>query len=52
MNANVWDVLAVAFFVGIIYVLVRPRSKALDAVNGAFDLFIGMVRQAVDLANT
>lgn len=52
MRATLWDVLALAFVVAVVYVLVRPRSKAADLVEGVGNMMIALVRQATDLAST
>lgn len=46
------DVLALAFVAALIYVLVRPQSKAADMVEGFGNMLIALVRQATDLAST
>jgi ABC-type sulfate transport system permease component len=50
-GATFWDVFALLFVVALVYVLVRPRSKAGALVEGFMNMFIALVRQATDLAN-
>lgn len=50
MWARFGDAFAVVFIVAIVYVLVRPRSKAGDLVEAVADLIIALVRGATDLA--
>jgi len=47
MFTTVGEWLGVAFLVGIVYVLVRPRSKAGEAVTGVMDMFASLVRAMV-----
>lgn len=49
-GANLGDWLMLLFVVGIVFVLVRPKSKAAEAVDGLANLFIAMVKRAADLA--
>lgn len=44
------DVLAVVFVVLIVYILVRPRSKAADLVQAVGDMLISLVRAATGIA--
>lgn len=46
------DWLGLAFVVAIIYVIVRPRSKAGEAVEAVGQFMISMVRRATDLASS
>jgi protein-S-isoprenylcysteine O-methyltransferase Ste14 len=50
MGARIMDVLALVFIVLIVYVLVRPRSKAADLVQAIGDMLISIVRAATNLA--
>lgn len=50
MKRDAGDVIAVLFLVAIVYVLVRPRSRAGELVNGLFRAVNAMVRRAADLA--
>lgn len=50
-TTTAWDVLSLAFVVAVMYVLVRPRSKAAEMVEGIGDMLIALVRQATDLAS-
>lgn len=50
MRSNIGDVLAISFVLAIVYVLVRPRSKAAEAIQAVGDMLVAMVRRAVDLA--
>lgn len=43
------DLVAVVFLLAIVYVLVRPRSAAVDAVKAIGDALASLVRTAVDL---
>lgn len=49
MKAMVADLVALVFFVAIIYVLARPRSAAVDAVNAFSGAMVALVRTAVDI---
>jgi hypothetical protein len=49
---SLWDVLALVFILAVIYVLVRPKSKAGELVDGVGNMLIALVRQATDLAST
>lgn len=51
MNATLGDWLALLFLVTIIYVLVRPRSKAAELVDGIAQMLIAMVRRATDITS-
>lgn len=44
------DWLGLLFIVAIIYVLVRPRSKAAELVDAFGRMLVAMVRSATDLA--
>jgi hypothetical protein len=44
------DAIALLFVATIIYVLVRPQSKAASAVVAVADMVTAMVRRATDLA--
>lgn len=48
--SNVWDFFGLLFLVAIIYVVVRPRSKAAETVDAIGRMLVEMVRRAVDLA--
>jgi hypothetical protein len=50
MFSNVADWVFVLFLVAIVYVLVRPRSKAAEAVDAIGQMMVALVRRAVDLA--
>jgi hypothetical protein len=50
MGARIFDILALLFVVLIIYILVRPRSKAADLVQAVGDFLISIVRAATNLA--
>jgi hypothetical protein len=50
MGAGLGDALALIFLVAVIYVLVRPQSKAASAVAAVTDMVTAMVRRATDLA--
>lgn len=52
MGANLADWLGLAFVVGIVYILVRPRSRAAQFVDAVSDLLIALVRSAGQLAAT
>jgi hypothetical protein len=49
-RTTLFDVLSLAFIVAIVYVLVRPRSKVIDLINGLGNMLVSLVRQATDLA--
>jgi hypothetical protein len=46
------DWLAVFFVLAIVYVLVRPRSKAAQLVQAIGTLGTALVRRATDISNT
>lgn len=46
---RVFDWFALLFVVLMVYILVRPRSKAADLVQAFFDMTISLVRSATDL---
>lgn len=50
-GSTVWDFLALAFVVLIIYVLVRPGSKAGEFVDAFFNLLGALIRSATDLGS-
>lgn len=50
MIARFADWFGLAFIVGIIYILVRPRSQAAQAVEAVGHMLVGIVRRATDLA--
>lgn len=50
MRRNAGDVIGLLFIVGIVYVLVRPRSRAGELVTAVFRAGVAMVRKAADLA--
>ena len=50
MIANIGDWIGILFVVAIVYVLVRPRSKAAETVQAVGDMLVSIVRRAVDLA--
>lgn len=50
MLGNVWDWLALLMLVTIVYVLVRPSSKAAETVEAIGNMVVSMVRRAVELA--
>lgn len=43
------DFVTAVFFLTVVYVLVRPRSRAVDLVKSFSDAVTAMVRAAVDL---
>ena len=51
MPARVLDWLGIAFVVAIVYVLVRPRSRAGELVEAFADFIAAMVRSATSLAS-
>lgn len=51
MISGLADWFAVLFIVAIIYVLVRPRSKAAELVDGFGRFVIALVSKATDLAD-
>lgn len=50
MGGRLWDWLALLLVATIVYVLVRPRSKAAELVEALGSAFAAMVRTATDLA--
>jgi hypothetical protein len=44
------DWLSLVFVVAIVYLLVRPGSKAAETVGAFTDMIVSMVRRATDLA--
>lgn len=48
--ARIWDWLALLTVVAIVFVLVRPRSKAAETVDAIGNAMVAMVRTAVSLA--
>ena len=51
MTAELGDWLALLFLVTIIFVLVRPRSKAAELVEAVGSMMVNMVRRATDIAS-
>lgn len=51
MGARIADWLALATVVAVVYVLVRPQSKAAELVDAIAGFVIALVRGAVDLAS-
>lgn len=51
LPSNAADWIAVGFFVAILYVLVRPRSKAGELVDAFMQFMISLARSATDLAS-
>src|SRR4029077_10974665 len=49
---RIFDWLSLVFVAAIVYVLVRPRSKAAELVDGVGNMLVSLVRQATDLAST
>lgn len=43
------DYITATFFVALLYMLVRPNSKAVQAINAVTKALVGMVRTATDL---
>lgn len=50
MGARFADVFALIFIVLIVYILVRPRSKAADLVQAFTDAIIAVLRAATSMA--
>lgn len=50
MNATLGDWLALLFLVTIIYVLVRPGSKAAELVDAVGSMMVAMIKRATDIA--
>jgi hypothetical protein len=50
MGGRLTDWLGLLFVVLIVFVLVRPRSKAAELVDGIGDMLTALVRRATDLA--
>ncbi len=44
------DWIALVFLVALVYVLVRPRSRASELVEAFGNMVVSMVRRATDLA--
>jgi hypothetical protein len=51
MGRGAWDWLALAFVATLIYVLVRPKSHAVDLVVAMGDFIANLVSAATDLAS-
>lgn len=49
--ARIWDWLGILFVVGVIYILVRPGSKAVDAVSAIGSAVVAMAKTATDIGN-
>lgn len=49
MFSNAWDWLALLLMVTFVYVLVRPQSKAAEAVEAVGRMMVSLVRSAVGL---
>jgi hypothetical protein len=49
---TVGDWIGLLFVVAIVYVLVRPRSKAAETVEALGSMLVSLVRRATDLAAT
>ena len=49
MKAFIADWFAALFFLAVVYVLVRPRSKAAETVKFFGDAMVSIVRAATDL---
>lgn len=49
MNPNAGDILAGIFLLALLYVLVRPQSKAAELVEAFTSLFTAIVKRATDL---
>ena len=52
MMSSFGDWIGILFVVAIVYVLVRPSSKAAQTVAAIGDMLVSMVRRAVDLAGS
>lgn len=52
MKFQISDWLGLLFVVAIVYVLVRPSSKAASFVDAVGNMVVGMVRRATDLPAT
>lgn len=52
MRALIGDWLGLLMVVALIYILVRPSSKAAEFVDALGDMLVAMVRRATDIANT
>jgi hypothetical protein len=50
MGYRIGDWLGLLFVVTIIYILVRPSSKAAEMVDAAGRLLVALVRSATDIA--
>lgn len=49
MAGAAWDWLALLVVVAVVFVLVRPQSKAAEAVDAVGRLLVSLVRSAVGL---
>jgi hypothetical protein len=47
---NLWDIAAGVFGLAVVYLLVRPHSKAADLVTGFGNAMTAIVTHAADLA--
>ena len=47
MFGSIWDWLALLLVVAFVYVLVRPQSKAAEAVEAVGRMLVSLVRTAV-----
>jgi hypothetical protein len=52
MRGFVGDWIGLLFVVAIIYVLVRPSSKAAELVESLGNMLVALVRRATDIAAT
>lgn len=52
IGSRLADWFGLAFVIGILYILVRPRSQAAQFVDAVADLLIALVRSAGQLAAT
>lgn len=50
MSWAIGDWFALVFIVAVVYVLVRPQSKAAELVGAITDMVTAMVKSATDLA--
>lgn len=51
MMSRISDWFGLLFVVAIIYILVRPSSKAAEAVDAVGGMVVALVRRATDIAN-
>lgn len=51
IRSFIGDWIGLAFIVGIIYLLVRPSSKAAETVDAVGKMLVAIVREAADLAS-